>query len=61
VKYATEMGSAGVIYIPSFMAICSGIQVVLRLLPRKFERLQCWYCCWEEFTKWADEMRWHDI
>jgi hypothetical protein len=34
-KYAVEMGSGGMIYIPSFMTIGSGIQVILRLLPRQ--------------------------
>jgi hypothetical protein len=26
-----------------FMTIGSGVQVILRLLPKQFERLQCWY------------------
>jgi hypothetical protein len=42
-NYAVEMASDDIIYIPSFMTIGSGIQVILRLLPKKFERLQCWY------------------
>jgi hypothetical protein len=29
VKYAVEMGSGGMIYIPSFMTIGSGIQTLL--------------------------------
>jgi hypothetical protein len=37
--YSTEMASDGMIYIPSFMMIGSGIQVMLRLLPEQFERL----------------------
>jgi hypothetical protein len=31
-KFIVEMGSDGVIYVPSLMKICSGIQVLLRLL-----------------------------
>jgi hypothetical protein len=27
----------------SFLMIGSGIQVILRLLPQQFQRLQCWY------------------
>jgi hypothetical protein len=38
-KYTIEMASDGMIYIPSFMKIGSGIQVILRLLPRQSERL----------------------
>jgi hypothetical protein len=37
---AVEMSLGGMIYIPSFMTISSGIQVILRLLPQRFERLQ---------------------
>jgi hypothetical protein len=42
-KYTIAVASDGMIYIPHFMKIGSGIQVILRLLPEKFERLQCWY------------------
>jgi hypothetical protein len=38
-RYAVEMACDGVIYIPSFMKIDYGIQVILRLLLRQFERL----------------------
>jgi hypothetical protein len=38
-KYTVDMVSDGMIYIPAFMKIGSGIQVILRLLPRQFERL----------------------
>jgi hypothetical protein len=31
------------IYVPSFMTVGSGIQVIIGSLPKKFERLQCWY------------------
>jgi hypothetical protein len=37
--YAVGMASGGMIYIPSFTAIGSGIQVILRALPGNFERL----------------------
>jgi hypothetical protein len=50
-KYVTEMASGGMTYIPSFMTIDSGIQVILRLLPQQFDWLQCWYYCWDEFRK----------
>jgi hypothetical protein len=33
------MVSGGIMYIPSFMTIGSGIQVILRVLPQQFERL----------------------
>jgi hypothetical protein len=38
-KYTVEMTSDGMIYIPCFMKIGSGIQVILSLLSRKSERL----------------------
>jgi hypothetical protein len=56
-KWAVEMYSGGVINIPSFMAIGSGIQVNLRLLPQQFERLQRWYYWWEGFI--FDDLRWY--
>jgi hypothetical protein len=28
---------------PRVMTIGSGTQVILRLLPQQYERLQCWY------------------
>jgi hypothetical protein len=34
-KYAVEMAAGGLKYIPSFMTIDSGIQVILRLLPQQ--------------------------
>jgi hypothetical protein len=57
-KYAIEMGSGGTIYeyLPSFMKSGSGIEVILGLLPQKFYRLQCCYCRWEEFMKYAVEV-----
>jgi hypothetical protein len=38
-KYAVEMGSGAVIYIPSFMKIGSGIQKLIRRIPRQTHRL----------------------
>jgi hypothetical protein len=38
-KYTVEMASGGMIYIPGFMTIGSGIQVILRVGPDQFERL----------------------
>jgi hypothetical protein len=42
-KCAVEMVAAGMVYLPSVIQIGSGIQVVLRLLPQQFVKLQCWY------------------
>jgi hypothetical protein len=42
-KYATEVASAGMIYIPNFITIGSGIQVILWSLLQQFEKVQCWY------------------
>jgi hypothetical protein len=50
------MASDGMIYISSFMKIGSGIQVIARLLPLQFERLQCWYYLWKRFMMYAIEM-----
>jgi hypothetical protein len=41
--YAKEMASGGMIYMPRFMTTGSGIQVILKSLPHRFERLQCPY------------------
>jgi hypothetical protein len=54
-KYAVEMVSGGMIWVPSFMKIGSSIQVILRLLPRHSERLQSWYYNWEGFMVYAIE------
>jgi hypothetical protein len=35
--YTVEMTPGGLLYAPSFMTIDSGIQVLLRLLLKKFE------------------------
>jgi hypothetical protein len=37
-----QMTSDGMIYIPNFMKMCLGIQVILRLLARQSESLQFW-------------------
>jgi hypothetical protein len=38
-KCITEMGSGGIIYIPSFMKICTGIRIILRFYLQQFENL----------------------
>jgi hypothetical protein len=61
-KYAVEMASGGIKHLSSFMTVGCGIQVLWRLLPRKFERLQCCYYRWDLFMKNAvDGLRWHDV
>jgi hypothetical protein len=52
-KFAVEVAPGGIIYIPSFMTIGSGIQVILRSVPQQFETLQCWYYLLECFVKYA--------
>jgi hypothetical protein len=44
------------IYVQSFRTVCSGIRIILRLLPQLLERLQCWYYWWEGSVKYAIEM-----
>jgi hypothetical protein len=41
--YAVEMASDGMKYMPGFMKIDSGIEVILRLSPKEFLGFQCWY------------------
>jgi hypothetical protein len=36
-KYVIEISSGGMIYIPNFMMIGSGIQIILSILPQQFE------------------------
>jgi hypothetical protein len=36
--------------------IGSGIQVLLKLIPQQFKRLQCWHYWWEGFIKEVTEM-----
>jgi hypothetical protein len=55
-RYTVEMASDGMIYIPSFMKTDSGIQKILRLLPRQFERLYYWYYKWEGLVNYAVAM-----
>jgi hypothetical protein len=50
IKYAAEMAPDDMICVPSSTRTGSGIQVILRLLPRQSERLQCWYYWWEELS-----------
>jgi hypothetical protein len=38
-KYAVGLVSGAIIYIPRFMLLGSGIQVILRLLSQQFEKL----------------------
>jgi hypothetical protein len=51
-----EMALGCMMYTRLFMTIGVGIQLILKLLPQQFERLQCWYYWREEFMKYAVEM-----
>jgi hypothetical protein len=43
-KYAVEVASCGMIYIQSFIKSFQTFRyLILRLLHKTFERLQCWY------------------
>jgi hypothetical protein len=53
-KYAVEMASGGMVYVPSLKTIGSGIRVIL--VPQQFERLESWYNWWEGFMIYASEM-----
>jgi hypothetical protein len=55
-RYAVEMVSDGMIYIPSFLKIGSRIRVILKLLSRQSETLRCWYYEWEGFVIYAIQM-----
>jgi hypothetical protein len=55
-KYAVQMTSDVMIHIASFVMNGLGIQVILRLKLRQFERLQCWYYYREQFMVYAVEM-----
>jgi hypothetical protein len=50
------MVSCAMIYIYMFYSNPLGIQVILRLLPQQFERLQCLHYRQGGFMKYADEM-----
>jgi hypothetical protein len=41
-KYTFEMALDGMLYLPRLINIGLGIQIMLKLLPRQFGRLQCW-------------------
>lgn len=41
--YIVESVLFGMVFIPSFITISSGVHVILRFLPQQFQRLQCWY------------------
>jgi hypothetical protein len=43
VKYAAEMSSGGMMYIPRLTRLCRGIQTIFSLLTQQFERLQSLY------------------
>jgi hypothetical protein len=43
VIYTDKMSSGGMIRVPSFMTVSSGIQVIFRVLHEQFERLEGWY------------------
>jgi hypothetical protein len=45
-----EVASGGTIYIPIFMNIGSGIQVISRSLAQQFKTLQGWYYRWSFIT-----------
>jgi hypothetical protein len=48
VKYAAEMASGGMIYIPSFMTIGLGIKVTLRLLLQQLESFSAAITDWKD-------------
>jgi hypothetical protein len=39
VIYITEMISCGIIFLPSFLKVGTGVEGILRLLSQQFERL----------------------
>jgi hypothetical protein len=50
-----QIARGGMTYI-HFMMIGSGIQIMLRLITRQFEKLQCWYYWWDRSRKNVIEM-----
>jgi hypothetical protein len=50
-----KLASCGMIRIPSFMTIGSGIQAILRVLSLQFLRPQCWYYRLEGITMQSTE------
>jgi hypothetical protein len=55
-KCVLEMVFGGMIYLPSFMKIGSAIEIISRLLPKEFDRVQCWYYWWKGFINYTTEM-----
>jgi hypothetical protein len=51
-----EYNVGGMTHVPSFMTIGLGIEVMIRLLPQHFERLQCWYYWLVGQVKYAIEI-----
>jgi hypothetical protein len=52
-QFAVEMMTGGMIYMPSCMMIGSGIQVILKLMPKPFDTLLCLHYWWEVLMKYA--------
>jgi hypothetical protein len=55
-RVSIQMASGGMTYIQRLIMIGSGIQIMLRLIPQQFEKLQCLYYWWERFRKYAIEI-----
>jgi hypothetical protein len=55
-RYTVQMASDGMTYVPSFTKVGWYIQVILRLLPQQFERLQCWYYLSKRFMMHGVQM-----
>jgi uncharacterized RmlC-like cupin family protein len=60
-QYAIEMASGSMMYVPDFIMISSGIQVILRSLTQQFERLQCWYYRWVGVEKYTIDVGSHTM
>jgi hypothetical protein len=58
-KYVAQMAPGVMIYsyIGRFMAIGSGIQIILRLLHKQFKMLQCWWI-YGRRDLWNMPLRW---
>jgi hypothetical protein len=54
-----EIAAGGMICMPTFMTIDSGIQVILRLLPQKFKRLTVGITDREDFRSMP--LRWPQV
>jgi hypothetical protein len=55
-RYTIDITSNGMTYVPSFMKTGSGIQVILKLLPRQLERLWYWLYQRQGFLKYVIDM-----